>query len=75
MYVHKDYRRQGYSHTVLEYLETWAKNLGYRSARLETGKGQPEAIALYQNSGYAIIENCGPYRSQSNSICLEKLLS
>jgi hypothetical protein len=39
---------------------------------LETGKKQPEAIQLYQKSGYHIIPNYGQYAGIENSVCFEK---
>ena len=57
---------------ILISLEKWASELGYKKAILETGKGQPEAIALYQKAGYQIIENYGPYKGLDNSVCMGK---
>jgi hypothetical protein len=37
--------------------------------RLETGLGQPEAIALYEAGGYHRIRNCGSYASSELSVC------
>ena len=75
MYVRKDYRRKGFSIKILQYLEKLGFELGYSKAKLETGKRQPEAIALYKKCGYKIIENYGPYVDFENSVCMEKLLS
>ncbi|MCG8552221.1 MAG: GNAT family N-acetyltransferase [Desulfobacterales bacterium] len=74
MYVNPHHRRNGFSQKVLNGLERWASQLGYSKALLETGKGQPEAIALYKKCGYQTIENYGPYKGLSNSICMEKLI-
>jgi putative acetyltransferase len=46
--------------------------MGYSIARLETGKGQPEAIGLYEKAGYSVIENYGPYIGIENCICMKK---
>lgn len=72
MYVKPAHRRNGFSIRILSALERWAKELGYASARLETGKGQPEAIGLYQKVGYEITENYGPYIGFENSVCMKK---
>lgn len=61
MYVSPLFRRKGYSYALLEALEAWAISLGYAEAVLETGIGQPEAIALYTKMGYSIIPNYGVY--------------
>jgi GNAT superfamily N-acetyltransferase len=74
MYVPPAYRGKGIAMTVLTALETWAKELGYKSCVLETGKKQPEAIALYTKSGYSIIPNYGQYAHIENSVCFEKEL-
>jgi len=42
---------------------------------LETGKKQPEAIALYKKSGYKVIPNYGQYKNVSNSVCMQKEIS
>lgn len=74
IYVQPGHRKKGLPTKILEALETWAGELGYLKAVLETGKGQPEAIALYRKSSYQTIENYGPYKNLENSICMEKLI-
>ena len=61
--------------TVLSELENWAKDLGNEKCILETGKKQPQAIALYNNTGYIIIPNYAQYAGTENSVCFEKLLT
>ncbi|GHB55597.1 GNAT family N-acetyltransferase [Persicitalea jodogahamensis] len=72
MYVTPEGRGRGIATIMLNELENWAKELGYEYCILETGKKQPEAIALYKKSGYQIIENYGPYAGVANSVCFEK---
>ena len=72
MYVKPEYRGQGVAKTVLGTLELWAEELGIKSCVLETGKNQPEAIQLYQKSGYKRIPNYGQYDKIENSVCLKK---
>lgn len=72
MFVKKEYRGRGFSKQLLATLETRAREAGYTIARLETGKGQPEAIGLYQACGYERIDNFGPYKAMENSVCFEK---
>ena len=74
MYVPSDKRGQGIASTVLAALEDWARDLGYKKCILETGKRQPEAIALYEKSGYHITPNYGQYIGIANSVCFEKRL-
>lgn len=74
MYVSPDGRKKGIATRVLAELETWANELGYAKCVLETGKRQPEAIALYEKNGYARTPNYGQYVGVENSICFAKLL-
>ncbi|RYY30043.1 MAG: N-acetyltransferase [Chitinophagaceae bacterium] len=74
MFTLPDYRGKRIASLVLDALENWAKELGYRSCVLETGKRQPEAIALYRSKGYEIIPNYGQYIRVKNSICFLKRL-
>ena len=74
MFVDPEYRRQGRSIRILKELETWGIERRYRHAILETGKGQPEAIALYTTCGYEITPNYGPYKNMENSVCMKKEL-
>ena len=59
---------------VLRTLENWAREDGFTRIVLETGKRQPEAIALYERYGYQRTDNFGPYVGVANSVCFEKQL-
>lgn len=74
MYVLPERRSQGLASQILLELESWASEVGYARCVLETGKKQPEAIRLYQKSGYEIIPNFGQYAGVENSVCFEKKL-
>lgn len=74
MYVDRVYQGRGYGIEVVQALESWAAELGYGSMRLETGKGQPEAIGLYRKCGYQPMENFGPYVGVENSVCMTRQL-
>lgn len=74
MYTLPANRGKGIAATILAELEAWAAELGYHKCLLETGKKQPEAIALYQKSGYNNIPNYGQYAGVDNSICFEKII-
>lgn len=74
MFTLPEYRGKRIATKVLAELETWGLELGFDRFVLETGKKQPEAIALYTHCGYAVIPNYGQYAGVENSICFEKML-
>jgi putative acetyltransferase len=75
MFTQPEFRGKGVASNILKALETWAAELSYQKCILETGKRQPEAIALYTRSGYNIIPNYGQYAGIENSVCFEKNLN
>lgn len=75
MYVAPEFRGKGIAGQVLAELEAWAGELGFSGCVLETGRRQPEAIALYTKHGYQKIPNYGQYKGVENSVCFEKILS
>ena len=75
MYTILDSRGFGIATKILIALEEWADELGYTACILETGKRQPEAIALYQKNGYLHIPNYGQYIGIDNSVCFKKTLT
>lgn len=60
---------------IMKQLEQLIRSKNYKYAILETGIKQTEAINLYKNIGYNIIQNYGPYVENANSICMKKVLS
>jgi putative acetyltransferase len=74
MYVLPVHRNKGIAAALLQQLEQWAKEEGYQSTVLETGMKQPEAIHLYEKSGYSRITNYGQYAGVYNSVCMKKEL-
>jgi len=72
MFVLPEFRGKGIAFQILQELEKWAAELDYTESILETGKKQPEAIALYEKSGYKIISNYGQYENVENSVCMSK---
>jgi GNAT superfamily N-acetyltransferase len=61
MWTAPDQRRKGYASVVLDALERAARELGYDTLRLETGRAQPEAHAFYRRRGYNRIPPYGSY--------------
>jgi len=74
MYVMPKARRKGIAAQLLQQLEQWAKELGYKKCILETGKRQVEAVQFYHKCAYTQIPNYGPYKNIANSVCFEKWL-
>jgi len=57
MYVVPAARGRGLARILLAALEGAALDLGYDTARLDTGARQPHAQALYESAGYRTIGN------------------
>jgi GNAT superfamily N-acetyltransferase len=74
MFVVASARRRGHARALLSALEARAATLGARLIRLETGDGQPEAMALYETAGYSAIPCYGEYAGSPHSRCFEKRL-
>ncbi len=75
MFTQPNYRGKGAASLLLQHLEIWAQELNFLKCVLETGKRQPDAIALYQKNGYHLIPNYGQYEGIDNSVCFEKILA
>jgi ribosomal protein S18 acetylase RimI-like enzyme len=75
MYVAPHGRRRGLARAVLAHLEVTARNSGADVIVLETGTAQPEAIALYESSGYEPVEKFGHYAWSPKSRCYGKRLA
>ncbi len=62
MYVVPGAQRRGLARLMLAHLEATASAAGADVMVLETGLAQPEAIALYESSGYVPVEGFGYYK-------------
>jgi len=67
-------RRRGIARRILHALEQLAAGFNYQAIRLGTGVEQPEAIALYESSGYHRIAAYGRHSSDPRSVCFEKAI-
>jgi putative acetyltransferase len=72
MFVTPAWRGKAVARRLLARLEGKAREAGYQAVRIETGIGQPEAIALYQSAGYTAIPPFGEYIGNPASVCFEK---
>jgi len=64
MYTADAARGRGVARRMLAAVERSAREHGRKRMILECGDRQPEAIALYERSGYSRIEDFGFYRGQ-----------
>ena len=74
MYVRAAVRRTGVGRVVLAHLEASAAAAGADVLVLETGLGQPEALQLYESSGYVAVQPFGFYKGYSTARHLGKPL-
>jgi GNAT superfamily N-acetyltransferase len=74
MFVAPHARGRGLARKVLAELEETAAAAGRTRMVLETGLRQPEAIALYESSGYTPVPKFGIYRHDELNLCLAKKL-
>ena len=74
MYVAPAQRGAGHARTMLAHLEATAREAGAEVMVLETGTAQPEAIALYESSGYTAIASFGYYKDEPLNRCFARRL-
>jgi len=74
MYVVPAARARGLARVMLAHLEAAAAAAGAEAMILETGSAQPEAIALYESSGYTPIPSFGLYKDSPLNRCFAKPL-
>ena len=74
MYVDGQWRGRGLSRQVLARLEQLAADAGATRVVLETGLAQPEAMRLYETSGYSRIDGFGHYRCNEQAVSYAKSL-
>ena len=74
MYVKFAHRGSGTAQAILNSLELWALEKGFKKCILETGNRQVEAIKFYKKAGYKSIPNYGQYIHMEDSNCFEKLV-
>jgi GNAT superfamily N-acetyltransferase len=74
MYIRRPFRGCGWSRELLRLVETEARAQGFVRVILETGTPQPEAIGLYESSGYESIPGFGHYRDEPLNRCFAKNL-
>lgn len=74
LYVRPQHRGHGHSRVIMGAIERVAWRAGAVRLVLETGNEQPEAISLYQRTGYSDYKQFGPYVGDPRSVCFVKEL-
>jgi GNAT superfamily N-acetyltransferase len=74
MYVAPPARGRGLARAMLAHLERTAREHGAEAMILETGLAQPEAMALYESSGYTPIPGFGFYKDAPLARCFARRL-
>jgi GNAT superfamily N-acetyltransferase len=74
VYVEPAFRRRGLARVVVAALEDGAALAGHRVLVLNTGRQQPEALALYAVLGYTPVPGYGVYACAADAVFLGKEL-
>ncbi|PJZ77579.1 GNAT family N-acetyltransferase [Leptospira neocaledonica] len=74
MYVDPEFRGTGLASELVNGLELFAKENGFKSIRLRAGAPQPEALRFYEKHGYGRIDSFGKWASDETAWCYEKLI-
>ena len=73
-FVREGCRGRGIARGLLETLEAFARERGYKRLILETGEMLTTAVRLYRKAGFETIQNYGPYEKMEESLCMGKSL-
>jgi GNAT superfamily N-acetyltransferase len=74
VFVSEKERKKGIAFMIMDELEKWTKELGFKRCILETGEKLPEALRFYEKKGYTKIPNYGQYEYLDSSVCFAKEL-
>jgi GNAT superfamily N-acetyltransferase len=74
VYVEPGFRRRGLAQLLVAALEADAAGAGHRSVVLNSGREQPEALALYADRGYRPVPGYGVYACAPDAVFLGKEL-
>jgi GNAT superfamily N-acetyltransferase len=75
VYVVPEARGRGLSRLLMDGLLELARDTGYTWMQLETGDVQPEAIGLYETSGWTRVPNYGQYVEDPRSVCFGRSIA
>jgi GNAT superfamily N-acetyltransferase len=74
VYVEPGFRRQGLAQVLMAALERSAVRAGHGAVVLNSGDRQPEALALYEETGYRPVPGYGVYARAPGAVFLGKQL-
>ena len=74
MYTAPAVRGKGVARRLLAAIEESARSAGHKRVILETGSKQPEAVGLYESSGYERIADFGYYKDYPNVLSYARTL-
>ena len=74
MYTAPAVRGKGVARRLLAAIEESAGSAGHKRVILETGSKQPEAVGLYESSGYERIADFGYYKDYPNVLSYARTL-
>ena len=74
VYVEPDFRRRGLAQLIVAALEVGAAQAGHQWVVLNSGREQPEALALYADRGYLPVPGYGVYACAPGAVFLGKQL-
>jgi GNAT superfamily N-acetyltransferase len=69
LWVDPDWRRRGVARALMDALEAAARDLGAETLRLATGDRQPEAVALYDGTGWERVR-VETYEGEAETVCV-----
>jgi GNAT superfamily N-acetyltransferase len=75
VYLVPEARGRGLSRLLMDGLLELARESGYTWMQLETGDVQPEAIGLYETSGWTRVPNYGQYVDDPRSVCFGRSIA
>lgn len=75
LWVTPGYRGRGYARVMLGAAEQAARKAGATRLILESGTKQPQALALYETTGWETMAPYGDYREEPESRCYAKPLA
>lgn len=74
IFVREEAQGKGIGTGLVSELLSWAKELGYKTIVLETGKLLEESCHVYEKLGFTVIPNYGPYVNMPESLCMGREL-